>query len=293
MKPSVVRAHLGSADVRIIIALGLAVSQLGPAAPGPARLQRGYSLQSVDIVGCNIEGHAKPYSSPDSKKNLVVGPTADGDPKIEVLLEGARVRVPYSTWPCPQALWTPDSRAFFLNYSTGGAVGTFETRLFYPSREGVKVIDPTKAVVADFLAHYPKCFSPETPNVAGIAWLSASRLLVAAQVLPHSNCDAMGTFATYEIEVPSGTVRAKHSQLESKKLFPHLLGPELQNANDECFTSPASCRIPELHKVGTVPYNNALQLTRGASEASGLRRTRHRLVPLAAERECWADSRST
>ena len=32
--------------------------------------------------------------------------------------------------------------------------------------------------------------------------------------------------------------------------------------------------------------NNALQLTRGASEASGLRRTRHSLVPLAAEREC-------
>ena len=35
-------------------------------------------------------------------------------------------------------------------------------------------------------------------------------------------------------------------------------------------------------------YNNALQLTRGASEASGLRRTRHCLVPLAAERECCA-----
>jgi len=34
------------------------------------------------------------------------------------------------------------------------------------------------------------------------------------------------------------------------------------------------------------PQNNALQLTRGASEASGLRRTHHRLVPLAAEREC-------
>ena len=35
------------------------------------------------------------------------------------------------------------------------------------------------------------------------------------------------------------------------------------------------------------PHNNALQLTRGASEASGLRRTRRLLVPLAAERECW------
>ena len=33
-----------------------------------------------------------------------------------------------------------------------------------------------------------------------------------------------------------------------------------------------------------VPSNNAMQLTRGASEASGLRRPRRHLVPLAAER---------
>ena len=175
-----VRAHLGSADVRVTIACGLlAVSHLGLIATGAAAPKRGYSLQSVDILGCSIEGRVKAYSSPDMKKDLVVGPTAAGDPKIEVLLDGARVKVPYSTWPCPEALWSPDSRAFFLNYSTGGAVGTFETRTFYPSREGVKVVDPTKSVIADFLAHYPKCFSPETPNVAGVAWLSASRLLVS------------------------------------------------------------------------------------------------------------------
>ena len=38
------------------------------------------------------------------------------------------------------------------------------------------------------------------------------------------------------------------------------------------------------------PQNNALQLTRGASEASGLRRTHRCLVPLAAERECSTGS---
>ena len=32
--------------------------------------------------------------------------------------------------------------------------------------------------------------------------------------------------------------------------------------------------------------NNAMQLTRGARVASGLRRTHHSLVPLAADREC-------
>ena len=46
--------------------------------------------------------------------------------------------------------------------------------------------------------------------------------------------------------------------------------------------------IGEAMRAG--PDNNALQLTRGASVASGLRRTRHSLVPLAAERECYPDA---
>lgn len=216
--------------------------------------QRGYSLQATDIVGCATQGASKPYRSPDGTKELVVGPTADGDPKVEVVVGGARLRVPYSSWPCPEALWSPGSSAFFLNYSNGGAAGTFEVRVFYPSEEGVRVVDPTAAARQDFLAHYPKCFSPETPNVAGVAWLSESRLLVAAQVLPRSNCDAMGTFATYEVEIPSGKVVSKHGQLDSKRQFGPLLGPELQNANDDCFKSNNACRIPALHNVGTVRH---------------------------------------
>ncbi len=38
-------------------------------------------------------------------------------------------------------------------------------------------------------------------------------------------------------------------------------------------------------------HNNAMQLTRGVSEASGLRRPHHHLVPLAADRECYPDHR--
>jgi len=239
----------------------LSVQVFLPVARAESSGQRGYSLQATDIVGCTTQGPAKPYRSPDGTKELVVGPAAGGDPKIEVVLGGARLPVPYSSWPCPEALWSPGSSVFFLNYSSGGALGSFEVRAFYPSKEGVRVVDPTGAVRQDFLAHYPKCFSPETPNVAGVAWLSESRLLVAAQVLPHSNCDAMGTFATYEVEVPSGRVLSKHGQLDSKRLFGRLLGPELQNANDECFKSSDACRIPALHNVGTVPYNKGLHQT--------------------------------
>jgi hypothetical protein len=39
-------------------------------------------------------------------------------------------------------------------------------------------------------------------------------------------------------------------------------------------------------RVAIVPPNKAMQLTRGASEAAGLRRPHHSLVPLAADRRC-------
>ena len=156
--------------------------------------------------------------------------------------------MPYPVWPCPEVLWSPDSKAFLLNYSTGGLIGDFEVGVYYPSSGGLHTVDPSVAARRDFLAHYPKCFSPENPNLAGIAWLTESRILVAAEVHPHSNCDSMGMFATYEVDLPSGTIAHKHEQLESKRRFGHLLGQRLKDADDECVRHPRSCWIPALHK---------------------------------------------
>ncbi len=187
------------------------------------------------------------YAAPDGKKALItLG--ADGSSRVYLAVEGARHALQYAAWPCPEFQWSADSKAFFLNYSNGGTVGEYDVKIYYPSRDGVRTIDPTRSVRQDFRAHYPKCFSPETPNIAGVAWLEGSRrLLVAAQVLPHSNCDAMGTFAAYEVEIPSGNILRKHGQLEAKSRFWELLGPELRRANDACIRDSESCWIPALH----------------------------------------------
>jgi hypothetical protein len=86
--------------------------------------------------------------------------------------------------------------------------------------------------------------------MVGIAWANdATRLLVVAQVLPHSNCDNMGTFRLYELAVPTGTMIRRFSQVEAKTLFHDLLGPELRAADDSCFSEPGSCFIPMLHEA--------------------------------------------
>jgi hypothetical protein len=189
------------------------------------------------------------FLSPDGLKRIVVKSKPMSQPEVFVRVAGNEYPVGFSPWPCPEFQWAPDSEAFFLTFSDGGTVGNYKVFVYYPSKEGVKVLDPTSAVEKDFLARYPKCFDPEIPNFGGITWLKDSRrLLVAAEVLPHSNCDMMGTFAAYEIEVPSGRIVKKYGQLVAKQHFWNLLGPELRNANDDCFTKPGSCEIPMLHE---------------------------------------------
>ena len=191
----------------------------------------------------------KEFLSPDKLKKIIVKIKPMEQPKVYVSTARHEYLVEFSPWPCPEFQWSPDSKAFFVTYSEGGSVGNFEVKVYYPSKKGIKIIDPTLAVQKDFLNHYPKCFDPETPNLAGITWIKDSRrLLIAAEVLPHSNCDMMGTFAAYEIEVPSGNIIKKYGQLEAKKQFWNLLGPELRNSNDNCFTTPGSCEIPMLHE---------------------------------------------
>jgi hypothetical protein len=57
----------------------------------------------------------------------------------------------------------------------------------------------------------------------------------------------MGTFALYDVLVPSGRILKKYPQLEAKKRFWNLLGSELKNADDDCIRKPSSCFIPALH----------------------------------------------
>ena len=56
-------------------------------------------------------------------------------------------------------------------------------------------------------------------------------------------------------------------------------------ANLRDATAVGTCGSEHVAKIRRTP-NNGMQLTRGASEASGLRRPHHSLMPLAADPEC-------
>jgi len=208
-----------------------------------------WSHSAVSIWG----GAASIIPSPDGKKAIIVRPPqrpdSDETHTVMVKANGREYRTSIGAWVNAEAVWSPDSKAFFITYSDGGNIGTYHLKVVYVNETGLHVIEPIPNGRKLFA---PTCFDPERPNVAGIRWLGndASRLLIAVQVPPHSSCASMGTFRGFEIALPGGAVLSRYGQIETKRSFGGDLGVELLGAEDDCIRSPDTC-VPagmKLHK---------------------------------------------
>lgn len=198
---------------------------------------------AVATIGCGRSPTL--LISPDGKLKLTHSTDAAGARHWQAETSRGTVSLETHAWPCPEFLWAPDSSALAVTYSEGGNPGDFRLTLYRFGAVQERPLDIAAAARADFMSHYPRCSGPGRPDLAAVAWLEgASRLLVAAQVQPHSDCDNRGTFALYEVSVPDGKILAKYGQLEAKRRFGDKLGPALRRADDRCITQPGSCRPP-------------------------------------------------
>ncbi|MGC1414046.1 MAG: hypothetical protein WA817_02100 [Candidatus Acidiferrum sp.] len=226
----------------------------GKGANRAPKVERGsYSRDALFV--CSMPETSPPIQipSPDGKKMMVVRPDQNAElPRSTLVVKafGHDFEVGFTWSPDCEVAWSPDSRAFFATYTMGGAVGGFVTQVFFVQPNGLKLVKPTAEIVKDFMSRPRYCYWDEGPNVGGIMWLGdSSRMLVAAESLPHSNCEEMGMFRAYEITIPEGKIIHTYDQLSAKRLFwPHL-GEELRNADDECLKRPKYCKA-EAIKMG-------------------------------------------
>jgi hypothetical protein len=199
-----------------------------------------FSAAARDVCkGMRAASNAEIWS-PNHAWKVVTRPSMDGATRL-FAIDQVRHAFPIeaASWSCPEISWSPASALFFVTYSDGGAVGTYHVAAYRISSGRMKKLDLTGAARRDFQKRYPKCFSPEAPNIAGIAWSADSRqLLVAAQVLPHANCDDMGTFNIERIPQPA-----------ARALLHGVIGPALRAADDACLSTVGSCWIPGLHQT--------------------------------------------
>jgi hypothetical protein len=206
------------------------------------------NFSSLAISVPEIAARAQGLPSPDREAVLhaVEDPNVDCCWPYRVWLtrKGRSYVLGFGTYVEAEVAWSPDSSAFFVTYSDGGAVGTFHVLVYRVDDRGPRKSEP----IPDGRKLYKSiCHTTEFPNVGAIQWgVDSTTLLIAVEVQPHSNCASMGTFRAFEIALPGGKVLRTYGQLEAKKQFGGSLGRELTNADDECVRKPEACVPPGL-----------------------------------------------
>jgi hypothetical protein len=102
-----------------------------------------FSRSAIPIWGSRGSFAAK---SPDGAKAVVVKvnttPYSDEPHRVNVEANGReyKTRIGYSV--DSEIAWSPDSAAFFVTYSDGGAIGTYHVKVFFVGKSGLRESEP-------------------------------------------------------------------------------------------------------------------------------------------------------
>lgn len=227
------------------VVLAYAVLLAGNAAP--AGFYSRLAMPIWDVMGASPR--ALHLSSPDGTSHVSARYYERNDGEVWLTTSGriGSGKVLIGAGVGAEILWSPDAKAFAVTTSDAGANGPYRTMIVATGKHGVVVRDLSPLVHSAF-GHPVKCGWPEYPNVGAIKWEPGSaRLIVAAEIVAHSNCDSMGTFRAYEVDWRSMKIIRSFDQLTAKRLFEASLGAELRGAPDECIRYPRRCWVSTNH----------------------------------------------
>jgi hypothetical protein len=200
-----------------------------------------YSSKAIPIYQWGAK--VKAATSPDGKKKVsieILDDKAEDFPaKVTVATEQGNLFATIRFGLGTEVLWSPDSLAFALTGSCCSGNGQYETNVFYVQEKRLVKVELT-TLVENAFGHPVRCAWTESPNVAALKWLIPSKeLLVAAEIIHHSNCDSFGTFKAYAVDLQTFRVVKVLNQLEAKRLYHDDLGEELLQSDDVCILHPA------------------------------------------------------
>jgi hypothetical protein len=237
-----------SIHLRTLIAIAIFVSVvLWQSASGRNRDDEpNFSARAITIYA------GKQVRSPDKKRRVHIEELRErltdspGDFPARLIVDdaGEQLTATFGFSLEAELIWSPDSNAFSLTGSVRGANGQYRTDVFLIQSDKLVPIHLTDIIEKEF-GHPVKCGWPEPPNVAAVKWLTpSSQLLIAAEIMHHSNCDSFGTFKAYIVDLSEPRITKVYNQLQAKRLFRSDLGAELLQADDNCIRDPKSCRVP-------------------------------------------------
>jgi hypothetical protein len=189
--------------------------------------------------------------SPDGRNTVslrLIDDNADDFPsEVKVLTPNGMLRTTIHFGLNAQVLWSEDSRAFAITGSSEGANGLYHTDVFYIDSGRLRRV-PLTLLLERAFGHPVRCDWAESPNVVALKWLDGSKtLLLATQIIYHSNCDSFGTFTGFVVDVENLRVLKRFNQIEVKHLLGSDLGPWLRETDDKCVRNPRSCWVSTNH----------------------------------------------
>lgn len=166
--------------------------------------------------------------SPDNKSSVGVVYKKDNDMMFAFLRLATPGRgIREIGVPCwngnDELLWSPNSKAFFINGGCGSAISGFVVSVYLVDSANTDVdLDFTQEAMYDMVKAFPPCKAlnhdpqeckvmqtdREYYNMSGIDWLEdSSGIVLMSEVPPTSRYGGiMGQVMGYELEVPSGKI---------------------------------------------------------------------------------------
>jgi len=154
-------------------------------------------------------------------------------------------------------LWSPDSKAFFINGGNGGGYWGFWVYVYRVDDPKMEPLDITGQAKLDMVKTFPPCKAsrldrnicleleknPDS-NMTGIDWSGGSSTLVVMAQVPCSGgyggimCQVMG----YELEVPTGKIVRRMSAGEFAKIWQKSMAWRFEIPDPPEYCDPANHR---------------------------------------------------
>ena len=184
---------------------------------------------------CPDNGSGQRIESPDRRSAVEIHCriTTDGDPAfyLNVKLPGGKTKPVHLHEGANEVLWSPDSKAFFVDGGTSATWGFF-VAVYKIEGSSLRKLNVTRLAQRDMVRAFPPCKAYNRDpqlcrrieakpgyNMSGIGWVRSSAAVIVMAEVPCSGeyggimCQVQG----YELDASSGTILKRMSATELKK----------------------------------------------------------------------------
>ncbi|MFZ6643125.1 hypothetical protein ACO0LL_25625 [Undibacterium sp. TC4M20W] len=212
------RLHI-TAGISLALGMLICAAAAAAAAPAPASCKGIFSGKASQLEASNMQAGWQ-LASPDG--NLTIRAQAG-----ELVLQnhdGKTAKLGVMAQPdLTEVLWSADSRYLAINTSDGGAVGTWEAKLFAVDAQGQPAAIDLSDITQKISKKTLRCKPQEVANFAALAWVKQD-LLLLAEVPPHSSCANMGQILGFRVALTSKKLMKVFSEKSLRANRQELLG---------------------------------------------------------------------